>query len=136
LGVKTSTATPDQPATVAQTPWGYSTRQQYIINAFTNEPGARPKQDIGLDGLSNTEEKVFFKDYLQKLPPNLKTEARNRILADPAGDDFEFYFSAKADSANKKIVERYKSYMGTENNTPEFERSNDITAAATNLPDA
>lgn len=126
---------PSEPANVAKTAWGYSTKQQYIINAFTNEPGARPKQDIGLDGLSNAEEREFFKDYLNRLPANLKTEAKNRIFADPSGDDFEFYFSTKADSANKKIVERYKDYMGTENNTPEFERANDITAAATNLPD-
>jgi cell surface protein SprA len=137
LTEKTATPTATQPtANVAQTPWGYSTRQQYIINAFTNEAGARPKQDIGLDGLNNAEEKTFFQNYLQSLPANLKSEVRRQIEADPAGDDFEFYFSAKADSANKKIVERYKNYMGTENNTPEFERNNDITAAATNLPDA
>lgn len=120
---------------VAQSAWGYSTRQQYIINAFTNEPGARQKQDIGLDGLSNTEERTFHQNFLQNLPPTLKTEARNQILTDPAGDDFEFYFSAKADSANKKIVERYKNFMGVENNTPEFQSNNEVTPAATNLPD-
>ncbi len=120
---------------VAQTPWGYSTRQQYIINAFTNEPGARPKQDVGLDGLTNTEERNFFQNYIQNLPPTLKTEARNRIITDPSGDDFEYYFSAKADSADQKIVERYKNYMGMENNTPEFQSSNEVTPAATNLPD-
>lgn len=136
VGEKTTTPTATQPtATVAQTPWGYSTRQQFIINAFTNQPGAREKQDIGLDGLNNAEERTFFNNYLQSLPADLKTEARQRIAADPSGDDFEFYFSAKADSANKKIVERYKNYMGTENNTPEFERTNAITEAATNLPD-
>ncbi|MCU0339173.1 MAG: cell surface protein SprA [Spirosomaceae bacterium] len=125
-----------QNANVARTPWGFSTKQQFIINAFTNEPGAREKQDVGLDGLSNAEERTFFNDYLQRLPSNLKTEARRKIEADPSGDDFEFYFSSKADSANKKIVERYKNFMGMENNTPEFQSNNDITAAATNLPDA
>ncbi|MDF7821943.1 cell surface protein SprA [Runella sp. MFBS21] len=132
---KVATSTPDQPANVAETAWGYSTRQQYIINAFTNEPEARAKQDIGLDGLSNLEERDFFSEYIQRLPTNLTTEARNQILADPSGDDFEFYFSAKADSANKKIVERYKNYMGMENNTPEFNSTSEITPASTNLPD-
>lgn len=103
---------------VAKTAWGYSTKQQFIINAFTNQPGAREKQDIGLDGLNNAEERDFFNDYIQNLPKDLKTEAKQKIVADPSGDDFEFYFSAKADSANAKIVERYKNYMGTENNTP------------------
>ncbi|MFN4144740.1 MAG: cell surface protein SprA [Runella sp.] len=127
---------PSEPANVAQSAWGFSTRQQYIINAFTNEPGARQKQDIGLDGLSNAEEREFFRDYLQSLPANLKESARREIVNDPSGDDFEFYFSPKADSANKKIVERYKNFMGMENNTPEFERNFDITPAATNLPDS
>lgn len=135
LDEKRTSTTGPLPANVAQSAWGYSTRQQYIINAFTNEPGARPKQDVGLDGLSNEEERTFFQNYIQNLPPTLKTGARNQILTDPSGDDFEFYFSAKADSANKKIVERYKSYMGVENNTPEFQSNNEITAAATNLPD-
>ena len=121
---------------VAESAWGYSTRSQFIINAFSNGDGARAKQDIGLDGLSNAEEREFFKNnFLNQLPATLKTEARQQIFNDPAADDFAFYFSAKADSANQKIVQRYKSYMGVENNTPEFQSGTDITPASTNQPD-
>ena len=124
-----------QDANVAQSAWGYATRSQFIINAFSNEPGARAKQDVGLDGLSNAEERDFFKDtYLNRLT-GLTTAARQQIEADPSGDDFAFYFSAKADSANEKIVQRYKKYMGMENNTPEFDANTAITPAATNQPD-
>lgn len=120
---------------VAQSAWGYSTRSQFIVNAFTNQPGARAKQDVGLDGLSNAQERKFFKqNYLDRLT-QLTTAARRQIEADPSGDDFEFYFSAKADSADKKIVARYKNFLGMENNTPEFDANVNITPASTNQPD-
>lgn len=132
---KRISAVGNQPANVAESKWGYSPRQQFVINAFTNEPEARAKQDVGLDGLNNAEERTFFRDYLQKLPANLNTAARRQIEADPSNDDFEFYLSPKADSADKKIVARYKNFMGMENNTPEFDRNTDVAAVSSILPD-
>ena len=121
---------------VAESAWGYSTRSQFITNAFSTEENARAKQDVGFDGLSNAEERTFLKEtFLNRLPSTLTSEARQRIVNDPSGDDFQFYFSAKADSANQKIVQRYKSYMGLENNTPELQNNTEITPASTNLPD-
>jgi cell surface protein SprA len=120
---------------VTESKWGYTTKQQYLVNAFSNQPGARKNQDVGLDGLSNAQERVFFKDYLQKLTA-LNPQAKSEINADPSGDDFEFYFSAKADSAKKQIIERYKNYMGMENNSPESENvSQLLIPTSTMIPD-
>ncbi|WP_167267074.1 T9SS outer membrane translocon Sov/SprA [Dyadobacter arcticus] len=121
---------------VDSTAWGYATKSQYLINAFSNESGAREKQDVGLDGLSNEEERNFFRKYLDRLPANLTAEARERILSDPSGDDFKFFLGADLDSAGLKVLERYKNYIGMENNSPESQgRSTDVTPASTNVPD-
>lgn len=123
---------------VVQTAWGNTAKQQNIINAFGNQPEARPKQDVGLDGLSNDEEKAFFKTYIDQVGLKVTDPAaKAAIEADPAGDDFEYYFSAKADAANKKIIERYKYFGGMENNSPIGSTDNQLLIpASTILPDA
>ncbi|WP_409012498.1 cell surface protein SprA [Dyadobacter sp. Leaf189] len=121
---------------VDSTAWGYATKSQYLINAFSNEDGARERQDIGLDGLSNEEERAFFRQFIDRLPANLTPAARERILADPSGDDFKFFLGSDLDSADAKVLERYKNYLGMENNSPEsLGRSADVTPASTNVPD-
>lgn len=121
---------------VDSTAWGYVTKSQYLINAFSNENGAREKQDVGLDGMNNEEERIFFKQYLDRLPANMTAEAKAKIIADPSGDDFKFFLGAELDSANLKVLERYKDYMGMENNSPESAgRSATVTPASTNIPD-
>ena len=121
---------------VDSTAWGYATKSQYLINAFSNETGAREKQDVGLDGLTNEEERAFFKTFIDRLPANLTADARAKILADPSGDDFQFFLGADLDAEDKKVLERYKNYIGMENNSPESQgRSVDVTPASTNIPD-
>ena len=87
---------------VEQTVWGQVTKSQYLINAFSNESGARQKQDVGLDGLSNDEERTFFKEYLDRLPGNLTADAKAKILADPSGDDFKYFLGADLDSCESE----------------------------------
>ncbi|CAG4990158.1 hypothetical protein DYBT9275_00465 [Dyadobacter sp. CECT 9275] len=121
---------------VDSTAWGYVTKSQYLINAFSNESGARQRQDIGLDGLTNEEERIFFKQYIDRLPANLTTEARQKIISDPSGDDFRFFLGAELDSANSKVLERYKNYLGMENNSPESSgNAATITPSSINIPD-
>ncbi|GHB73185.1 T9SS outer membrane translocon Sov/SprA [Persicitalea jodogahamensis] len=125
---------------VDSTAWGRVTKEQFIINAFSNEAGAREKQDVGLDGLNSQQERVYFKErFLDRLPPTLTQQARDRILADPSGDDFQFYLGEELDIADAKILERYKEFLGMEGNSPESTASNAnaiVTPASTNLPDS
>ncbi|MFN8355699.1 MAG: cell surface protein SprA [Spirosomataceae bacterium] len=133
-----------RPATVGNlqrnvdaTPWGYATRSQFVTKAFSNQAGAREKQDIGLDGLTDDEEKSYLKtSFLDKLPANLTPQARQEIEADPAGDNFEFYFSEKANTEDWKILRRYKNYMGMDKNSPETNFSqNQVSETNNYLPD-
>lgn len=120
---------------VDSTAWGYATKSQYVINAFTNETGARAKQDVGLDGLSSTEENTFYKSFINQLPATLTAEAKAKILADPSADDFKYFLGDDLDAANLKVLERYKNYLGMENNSPETSANSAITPASTSLPD-
>ncbi|WP_229310971.1 T9SS outer membrane translocon Sov/SprA [Larkinella soli] len=125
---------PNQPLNKRDsTAWGYVTRSQFVTQAFDN--GARDRQDVGLDGLSNPEEARYFRSYIDQVSPRLNAAARERLLGDPSNDDFIFYYGQRADSA-KYIVSRYKQYMGLENNSPELQDRNQlVTPASTTLPD-
>ena len=123
---------------IVETTWGNTTRQQNIINAFDNRQDSRAKQDVGLDGLSNEEEKTFFKNYLDQVSKNVKLPAAlEAIKNDPAGDDYKYYFSDEADTKNEKLIERYKYSVGMENNSPITAANNSLLIpASTILPDA
>ena len=117
------------------TKWGKVTKKQYLINAFSNQPGARAKQDVGLDGLTDAEERTFFKSYIDGLEAKVSPEALAKIKADPSGDNFQFYLGAELDAQQLSILPRYKGYMGMEGNSPESTGGTTVTPASTNLPD-
>ncbi|WP_066506128.1 cell surface protein SprA [Rufibacter sp. DG15C] len=95
---------PAQPTT-DPTIWGRVTRNQFLTDAFDNNPSSRQYQDIGLDGLNNTDEKNFFQGIYAN-------------LADPSGDDFRHHLDADYDARNIGILGRYKNFNGMEGNSP------------------
>jgi cell surface protein SprA len=113
-----------------QTIWGFVPNNQFVNNAFSNISGSRVLQDVGMDGLQNTEETTFYQDYLNSLPANVRAE----IEQDPSGDNFKFYLDGDFDNRNAKIIERYKYYNNTEGNSPE-NTSGAFVQSGTNFPD-
>lgn len=93
--------------------WGRTPTRQYLTSAFENNEGARPNQDIGFDGLRNDEEVSFFSDYLNSLGA-----ARNSVEQDVSADNFSYFFGDNFDDQDANIIERYKSYNGTDGNSP------------------
>lgn len=122
---------------VDSTAWGYVTRQQFVINAFSNEPGARERQDVGHDGMNSADEQSFFKEsFLDRIETTVEPQALELIRQDPSADDYEFYLGEKWDAERANILQRYKNFLGTENNSPESTQNrNQFTQANTNLPD-
>ena len=119
---------------VTENEWGRVTRQPYLNPAFDNEANARSNQDVGLDGVKNTEEATYFVNYINSL--NISPQARERILNDPSGDNFQYYLDSDLDARDAKILERYKNYNGLEGNSPLITNNNQLfTPSATNLPD-
>jgi cell surface protein SprA len=118
------------------TPWGKTGRSQFITDAFDNNEQNRKKQDVGLEGLSNEEEKEFphIKAFLDNVRNNVSSAAYEAILKDPSGDDFKFFLDQDFNS-NQYIVERFKNYLGMENNAPVVKANETITPASTATAD-
>jgi cell surface protein SprA len=113
--------------------WGYVTNQQYLNNAFDNTDTSRPNQDVGLDGVSSSNELSAFKEnFLDKVT---NASAKSAIIADPAADDFQYFLGSQFDDHDAQTVERYKNYNGMENNSPVLTGSDPFARSGTNIPD-
>ncbi len=128
---------------VEKTIWGLAPKRQFVINAFDNQ-GLRGQQDIGLDGLANQvtgtntlSESTYFSEYLNLTKTRVTdSKALATIQSDPAADDFIHYLSSSYNTSGS-LVERYKNYMGLENNSPTTDNpsNSNITEANSMMPD-
>lgn len=101
----------------AYTTWGKHPTAPPLVNAFDNNPDSRPLQDVGLDGLPNDSELVFFQDYLQQAQQVLNADAFAKAQADPSSDDYRYFRSTVWDNEEADILTRYTLYNGLENNS-------------------
>lgn len=130
---------------VESTFWGRVPRTTSTVNAFSNETGSRERQDIGLDGLNDDQEKTWpaYKTYVETLRGKVNPDVISRWsrdlfspLNDPAGDNFHFYRGTDFDDMEVPILERYKHYNGSQGNSPATEQQTErYGTAATTIPD-
>ncbi|GAB2696488.1 cell surface protein SprA [Mucilaginibacter koreensis] len=124
---------------VDETNWGRVPKLQPVINAFDTNPDARRLQDIGLDGLSSTDEQKKFNTFLQQIKGTVNAATAAAIIADPSSDDYQYYQGPALDQARAGILQRYSRYNGTEGNSKTAEQSRAelglTTSASTSLPD-
>ncbi|MDX5423513.1 MAG: cell surface protein SprA, partial [Hymenobacteraceae bacterium] len=110
---------PDNLQNVQESLWGRITTQQFLTDAFTGVPGARRFQDIGLDGLSDADERNYFQntflDRIAGTPPQ-------SVVDDPSADNFLHHLDPVYDQRNAGILARYKNFNGMEGNSPENSR--------------
>ena len=118
--------------------WGIVPKTTSTTVAFSNDAGARPKQDVGLDGLSTEKEFEFtytdrygnttrpYFDYVQALRQKVNASVLAQWqddpfspLNDPAGDNFHYYRGSDYDRDEVPVLMRYKRYNGTEGNSPD-----------------
>ena len=97
-------------STYVETLWGRVPSEKSVVYSFSNESGARPKQDIGLNGLSDVDERSFgiYADYLNAIKGKVSTAAYDSIFEDPAGDDYHYFRGSDFDAARTSILDRYK----------------------------
>lgn len=107
------------------------------IQAFDNDPAARPNQDKGLDGLNDEEERQFFAGYLDNIKNSFGAGSQIYLNAfnDPSGDNYQHYLDPAFDGDKKSILGRYESYNGMEGNSSLKTLSNGTPTSATTLPD-
>ena len=109
---------------VNRTTWGDVPRNPSIIYAFSEENGARTNQDVGFDGLNDTEEKA------------LADIGAYSNLIDPAADNFQFFRGTQLDAIDASIIKRYKNYNNTQGNSPTLDQSPEsYPTSSTTYPD-
>ena len=83
---------------VNESNWGKTPATQSLVYSFDSDANNRALQDLGYDGLNDSDE---------------ITKYTNGSSLDPAGDNYEYYIDASGG-----IVNRYKNYNGTQGNSP------------------
>ena len=118
------------------TNWGVVPTVQPLVNAFNSDENDRASQDVGLDGLGNSEEQNFFKKYLAKVQTIATASgAYSSIVSDPSADDFHYFRGGDYDASNIKTLQRYKQFNGLENNSRTTQQSPEsYPTSATTLP--
>jgi cell surface protein SprA len=124
------------------TVWGRIPTVQSVVNAFDNNNSSRVFQDLGLDGLSDVDERTLFQGYVDSLQNMvnrnlLDPNVYSNIINDPSADNYHYYRGSDFDAAAVSILDRYKNFNGHQGNSPTTEQSPEsYSTAATNLPDA
>lgn len=101
--------------------WGRVAVNPALVNAFDNDVTSRPFQDVGLDGLSDAQEQVFFAKYIAGIGREEKSTtdtAYTNAFNDPSADDYHYYRGDDYDAANTNVLQRYMMYNGLEGNSP------------------
>ncbi|MEN9699467.1 MAG: cell surface protein SprA [Bacteroidota bacterium] len=124
------------------TAWARISTQQMVVNAFANDPAARIKQDVGLDGWNDQDEQTSYAAYVSWVQnnPTLSASTKARMIADPSTDDYTYYLDDNYDSQQLTILNRYKRYNGMQGNSPTTEMSDTANVMsyptlASNFPD-
>ncbi|MBO7460746.1 MAG: cell surface protein SprA [Bacteroidales bacterium] len=123
---------------VDTTVWGRVPSLQALVNAFNSDPSSRQYQDIGYDGLNDSDERSFFADFINTMRTKVNATAFDQISTDPSSDNYHYFRGSDFDSdpVYSSILERYKKYNGNEGNSPsETEYTEDYTTNNSTLPD-
>ena len=121
---------------VDTTIWGRVSTKTQITNSFVTDPDVIVRQDVGFDGLSDTDEQSFYDGYLSGLKTILDPQTYETFAEDPSGDDYHYYRGTDYDNNQVSILDRYKRYNGPEGNSLPASRSTEsYTTSASTLPD-
>jgi cell surface protein SprA len=129
----------EDPTKYDETNWGRVAKLQPVVQAFDNNPDARKAQDVGLDGLSNANEKVKFAALIAQIKSQLNPDAAVAFENDPSSDDYSYFRGNNLDNSNAGILKRYQNYNGTDGNSKTSQQSQAElgleNSASTSLPD-
>jgi cell surface protein SprA len=109
-----------------------------VANAFVADQDDRPFQDVGYDGLTDSDEATKFSSYISALN-NYSGKYITDAINDPSSDKYHFFRGSDYDALNEKegnTINRYKKYNNPEGNSPTEKQYPDagIPSAATNIP--
>ena len=128
----------DGSSSFTTTQWGKIPTQSTVTYAFATSSGARAKQDVGFNGLTDEEEKAFgsYQEFLNAAQARVTGPALEAIMADPANDDYHYFRGSDFDNARTPILERYKRINNPQGNSPDSDsRSESYDTSYKTTPD-
>ncbi len=105
----------------AVTQWGKVPQQNMVTYAFATSAGSRAKQDVGLNGLTDDEERNFesYQTFLNSAKASVEPLIFDSIYADPANDNYRYFRGDMWDEMEAPILERYKYINNPQGNSPD-----------------
>ena len=103
------------------TQWGKIPVQATQTYAFATTSGSRQKQDVGLNGLTDEEERTFgaYADWLNNIGNVVHNDSLLQAFQqDPAGDNYHYYRGSDFDAQQTSIMDRYKRINNPQGNSP------------------
>ena len=112
----------DGTGSFTKTVWGKIPVQATQTYAFATTSGARAKQDVGLNGLTDEEERRYpaYADFLSRVQVN--DSVRAVWNNDPANDNYHYFRGNDLDERRANILERYKRINMPQGNSPDSEQ--------------
>ena len=109
------------------TQWGKVPVQATQTYAFATTSGSREKQDVGLNGLTDEEERNYptYADFNNFVTTLTNDSVKSAWAADPANDDYHYFRGADLDNRQASIMERYKRINNPQGNSPENDGNNE-----------
>ena len=104
------------------TAWGKIPVQPTQTYAFATTSGARAKQDVGLNGLTDEEERQYpaYAEFLSGISVN--DSLRAAWNQDPANDDYHYFRGSDFDQQKTSILDRYKRINMPQGNSPDSDQ--------------
>ena len=105
-----------------RTAWGKIPVQATQTYAFATSTGSRAKQDVGLNGLTDEEERQqpAYANFLSGI--NVNDSVRAAWNADPANDNYHYFRGSDYDEKKTSILDRYKRINMPQGNSPDSDQ--------------
>ena len=111
----------DGTSTFETTQWGKIPVQATQTYAFATSSGSRPKQDVGLNGLTDEEERTYgaYAEWLGQIGSVVQNDSLLQAWQnDPAGDDYHYFRGSDYDQERRSIIDRYRLINNPQGNSP------------------
>ena len=111
----------DGSSSYTTTQWGKVPNQATVTYAFATTAGSRELQDVGFNGLTDSEERTFgsYQDFLTQIQGKVSAAVWDSIYNDPANDDYHYFRGSDYDEMKASILRRYKYINNPQGNSPD-----------------
>jgi cell surface protein SprA len=116
--------------------WGFTpTITNAITNFFDADPAVIQRQDVGLDGMEDVQERDFFTSFLASAQGVIgNATAIQALRDDPSSDNYVFPRDGRY-SPDDNIITRYKNYSNPQGNSSNNNNGGNVNGNSTNFPD-